>query len=279
MRLASVFRALGVSLAICLGAQASESVKQTVPTPTKSLVAAAFDPERLGLEIYRADRSAWLTADLLAKSQSLSRIPGKAAGWVTSAMDAKRKLWRVAYLAETSEGLVSFADGSVDFSTGIPVASLRENVPARKLDAAELAQYDVRQKTLMLEWLRCARKYNYVTIAAPSEGWFVYMLPAQESSREFPMGGFHRFYYRHMAAMQHYAQTRGCVTQSEDDVPKDATLASLMITHITSATPTEMHVFMNLAYGKPIFVSTRDGKLWSIEQGRIKETEHLDSQP
>jgi hypothetical protein len=60
--------------------------------------------------------------------------------------------------------------------------------------------------------------------------------------------------------------TRTCI-----QLQNDARTEALMLTHLLDSTPTEAHVFWNLLAGKPLYVATAtNGKLWAIEQGKIK---------
>jgi len=46
---------------------------------------------------------------------------------------------------------------------------------------------------------------------------------------------------------------------------------AFVVSHLTSETPTQFHVFMSLSYGKPIHVTTVDNKLlWVVDGGKIR---------
>lgn len=233
------------------------------------------EAERMGADLYRADRAAWLTTDLMQdhglirrNGKLARRIAGEPRGWVT-APTASPDVWRVAYLSEVDGEVVSFADGSVDFS-GKPLASLRENVPARALDEQEVRQLRFRGDAMEREWLACANPYNVAGLPENDGGWTIYLLTPQQKDGVFPLGGFHRFRYDVEGnLLEQYAHTRSCLSQDMSQAPAGA-VAAAVVSHLTSELPNEIHVFMSLSYGMPVFVITPDGRFWEVAEGRIK---------
>jgi hypothetical protein len=227
--------------------------------------------ERRGLDLYRADRAAWLTTDLLVAQKVVERVPGQPRGWTTR-RDAD--VWHVAFVSEVSGQLVAFADGSVDFAADAPVASLHENAEPRPIDTAEQLQLRVRADAAGREFLVCSNSYNTVVLPSEDGGWLAYLLPAQQREGEYPTGGFHRFSYDADGGfVDQYAHTRTCLKQTSDGLPPGAKLAGLWGTHLTSPLPNEFHVFMSLAYGMPVMSGMRDRRMWDIENGRIAPLE------
>lgn len=233
--------------------------------------------ERLGLDIYRADRAAWLTTDELKAKRLLRKLPGKPGGWVTTPPDDANPTWRVAYVVRVDGEPLSFADGVVDFSSAKPSVTVARNEPLRPLEPLEAALLAARDDAVGREWMVCGRDpYNSVVLA-DGDGIRVYLMPPQRSAREFPMGGFHRFRYdADGKLLEQYAHTRSCIVQSEAGLPRGSTLEGLVITHITSPTPNEMHVFMNLSYRKPVYVGTEDRRFWKVDEGDIAFLTSLD---
>ena len=246
--------------------------------PAGSEDTALRDAERKGADLYRADRAAWLTTDLMREhglirrnGKLARRIDGKPRGWITAPTESP-DVWRVAYLSEVDGEVVSFADGTVDFS-GKPLASLRENVPARALDDQEARQLRFRGDAMGREWLACASPYNVAGLPEPDGGWTIYLLTPQEKEGVFPLGGFHRFRYDAEGnLLDQYAHTRSCLSQDMGRAPAGA-VAAAMVSHLTSELPNEFHVFMSLSYGMPVFVIAPDERLWEIAEGKIAPTE------
>ena len=240
-------------------------------SPSPALRAA----EQRGTDLYRADRAAWLTTDQLMAQGLVDargvpvRVPGDPRGWVSSPSPAPG-IWGVAYVSQVEGQLVSFADGTVDF-TAQPLASLRENAPPRPLNAAESMQLRLRDDATGRSWMACSRaRHNVAILPDGAEGWSVYLMPPQVEQGVFPLGGFHRFRYdANGDFIEHYSHTRSCLAHDSSRVPKGAVGQAIMVSHLTSALPNEMHVFMNLAYGMPVFIQTPDQRLWRVEGGRI----------
>ena len=276
-------RLRGFTAALALLMASLASANDAAPTDDESRLLRTA--ERLGVNLYRSDRTAWLTTDqlmdhgLIGRNGEAKRIPGKPSGWVT-APTSTPSVWSVAYLAEVDGQLLAFADGTVDFAA-TPLASLRENTPPRTLEASELLQLRVRNDAARREWMSCSHAaYNTATLPDGEGGWAVYLLPPQVKEGVFPLGGFHRFSYDAQGEfVAQYSHTRSCLSHDGGDLPKGAESAAIMVTHITSPLPNEMHVFMNLAYGLPVFVATTDQRLWKVESGRIQPINREDPAP
>ncbi|MCX7033890.1 MAG: hypothetical protein NT046_07950 [Arenimonas sp.] len=267
-------RGFAAALALVLASVASASDAAPADIESRALRAA----ESLGLNLYRADRTAWLTTDqlmdqgLVGRDGSAKRIPGNPTGWVT-APTATPSIWSVAYLSEVDGKQVAFADGTVDFASE-PLASLRENTTPRPLEANEVLQLRLRDDARSREWMSCSRAaYNTATLPDGHGGWAVYLMPPHLAKGVYPLGGFHRFSYDAEGRfLDHYSHTRSCLSHDESNAPEGA-ISAVMVSHITSALPNEIHVFMNLSYGLPVFVATQDQRLWKIEGGRIGQVD------
>lgn len=246
--------------------------------PAGSEESALREAEHKGSDLYRADRAAWLTTDLMREhglirrnGKLARRVAGEPRGWVTAPTESP-DVWRVAYLSEVDGEVVSFADGTVDFS-GKPMASLRENVPARALDEQEVRQLRFRSDAMDREWLACANPYNVAGLPGLDGGWTIYLLTPQQKEGVFPLGGFHRFHYDAEGnLLDQYAHTRSCLSQDMSQVPPNA-VAAAVVSHLTSELPNEIHVFMSLSYEMPVFVITPDGRFWEVAEGKIKPAE------
>ena len=261
---------IAAALALLLASMASAN--DAVPTDHESQ--ALRTSELQGVNLYRADRTAWLTTDqlmdqgLVGRNGKPKRIPGKPTGWIT-APTATPSVWSVAYLSEVDGQQVAFADGTVDFASE-PLASLRENTTPRPLEADEILQLRLRDDARRREWMSCSRAaYNTATLPDGEGGWAVYLMPPVVAEGVYPLGGFHRFGYDAQGGFkEHYSHTRSCLSHDESQAP-EGSVAAIMVSHITSPLPNEIHVFMNLSYGLPVFVISPDGRLWKIEGGRI----------
>lgn len=277
--------ASGLLLAACAaGATVPPKAMPAGPTasPSNGGDGALLEFERLGRDLYRADRAAWLTTDQL-HAQGLIKpkdVKGDLDGWVTSPT-IDPNIWRVAYVTLVDDVPLAFADGTVDFSKPEPLASLRRNEPYRPLEPDELAQRAIRRDAIGRGWMACGRSpYNTATVPDGKGGWNVYLMPPQTSLHVFPMGGFHRFSYDEGGRfVEAYSHTRTCIEHSTADLPEGTTMESIATTHITGPTPNEFHAFMSLSYGKPIYVATPDSRFWVVVEGDIEYLSTLGKEP
>ncbi len=87
-------------------------------------------------------------------------------------------------------------------------------------------------------------------------------------AKSYPLGGFHeiRYPFGSDGEKQVFSQTKSCIeVDASEHEP-----AAFVVSHLTSETPTQFHVFMILSYGKPIYVSTtQNGTNWRVENGQI----------
>lgn len=269
-------RLRGFAAALALVVASLASANDAAPADNESRALRAS--ESLGLNLYRADSTAWLTTDqlmaqgLVGRDGQPKRIPGKPTGWVTTPT-ATPSIWSVAYLSEVDGKQVAFADGTVDFSSE-PLASLRENATPRPLEANEILQLRLRDHARGREWMSCSRAaYNTATLPDGQGGWVVYLMPPRVAKGVYPLGGFHRFSYDADGRfVDQYSHTRSCLSHDESNAPEGA-VSAIMVSHITSDLPNEIHVFMNLSYGLPVYVATPDRRLWKVEGGRISQVD------
>ncbi len=218
--------------------------------------------QRLGREIYERDRAAELTTDALFPVALRGQSNEKRSGWVVTAIG--EHAYRVSYLVLVDG--TRRVDAEADYSalTG-KVSNLRSHQPARDLDTAELAQATAIQQALRAEVLRCSANYNVVALPDVHDAIDVYLIPARTSMDVFPMGGFHRITLDATGenVRGQYAQTKTCIDmQRETGKGKPV---GLFVTHLTTAAPTALHVFMSLNYRESIYVITVENHmLWSV---------------
>ena len=68
-------------------------------------------------------------------------------------------------------------------------------------------------------------------------------------------GGHHRLLVSPdgRRVLSQFAFTKACLTM-KPDIAEDERLASVVVSHLVSDTPTEMHVFLSLLHRQPIYV-------------------------
>jgi hypothetical protein len=284
---------LAAALLIACGAIASPAFATEHSTDTTAAIADvdASVPERfridvanaqlLGMMLQQEDRAAWVASDALVASNAIARLHGTQSGWLTRTPDPDGKTWMVSFTARDGAREFSFADVSVDLHETQPRVHVEEIPGGRELDSDERALAMARDAVLKRDdWLSCSRTYNYslgFREGPKGKEVVVKLLPARTDPKVFPLGGFHEYRIpAYEGQIIHYAQTRSCI----DAPPMPDNGVGFMVTHLTSETPTQFHVFMSLSYGKPLFVGTTQNNLtWKVDAGRITVVDAIPESP
>lgn len=252
---------------------AGSDVDASVPAEHTQEVRLA---QSLGYLLQQEDRAAWVSTDELVAKGAAAAHP-KGTGWLASQRDADGTQWLVSYTEPGEKGQVAFADALVTLSTEPPTVQLQLNEPGRELNDYDRFLVQYRDMVLKSDkWLRCARNYNHsvsIEIVDGKKQFVVKLLPGRTDDKVFPLGGFHEFRFfpfEEGRKSEHFSQTKSCPSADiGDDKPE-----AFIVSHLTSATPTQFHVFMSLSYGKPLYVQTMENGLnWVIENGHVRVVE------
>jgi hypothetical protein len=251
--------------------QAAESdVAAAIP---ETLRAAIESAELDGVELYREDTAAWLASDALVEKKLRKKHKKKTSGWIARETDPPSQ-WTVSYIETSSGSPKIYADVRVEFSGSKPRTDVVAYDPPRPATEAEASLISARDRALGMEWLRCSSQYNHATqqVVVDGDTYFdVRLLPARLDNVTFPLGGYHRFRLGPNGDVEHFAQTKGCVESRARPDSAASELKGFMVSHLTSDTPTEFHVFMSLSYKNPVYVLTVNNKLvWHVERGHIR---------
>ncbi|MBS0217155.1 MAG: hypothetical protein JSR63_03125 [Proteobacteria bacterium] len=218
-----------------------------------------------GAAIYRYDHAAAVATDAaltLKEFQKDRRI----AGWLTE--DEGRSTIVTFYGNEASPGALYQVTVS---DSGSVVGSPRTLEPAVPLTSTQSAQVSARSVASKSGFAPCSKSYNPVVLARSSNGvntWSVYMLAGTTTTGVLPAGGNYRIDTDETG--KNIISTRG-FTKSCIELTMDRRADALMLTHLMDPTPTEIHVFLNLLAGKPMYlITTKNSFIWSIENGKIK---------
>lgn len=221
--------------------------------------------ESTGLAIYRHDRAASIATDAI---RSLPAFKNDGQGWVTEEHGGEITVTFIGGMKGQPPAALYRATVSNDGKLIGNAVALSE--PAA-LTAFEASAAAARATALQSGFQPCSETYNSVVLpvgAAPLRKWVVYLLPATKLPHVVPAGGTFRFEIDESSrkVLSSRGFTRTCI-----QLQNDSRTEALMLTHLLDPTPTEAHVFWNLLAGKPLYVATAaNGKLWAIEQGKIK---------
>ena len=94
----------------------------------------------------------------------------------------------------------------------------------------------------------------------------VYVLTPPTKKDVIPMGGHLRIDVKDGAVVAKRSFTRSCIELAKPRLSKkQGAPVAMMITHLLDPVPTEIHAFAVHSAGLPMFVSTPDGALYSVE--------------
>lgn len=220
-----------------------------------------------GRLIYALDRAAWVTTDDLREHV---RDPAAAGvrGWTverdgsafvvtyfTGERDARAALYRARVEDNRVVSREVFAEGARPLLTA----------PQRRLA-------DARRAVGLMSQRPCTNApFNAVVIPpetadGPAE---VYALTGQTETGSYPFGG--HFLGAISASGELVSQrafTRSCLNMQPQPRARGRP-AALMVTHLLDPTPTEIHVFMSIWVGLPVYVGIA-GRVWEVTGERIR---------
>lgn len=251
--------------------QNSRRIACEIPAKYQQDVAMA---EFIGGMIRMHDIAAWLTTDALVAKGASERLEGEGRGWLTFETDGKIE---VRYFRESRGNVAAVATATLDMASG-EVKDARKLSPAEPLTDREARLMKARDAALHTPGLGMCTKHAPNTLAFEwnEDGRpeiLVFVMSAWKDNHAAPLGGYYLFRYSAdgQTLQSQYAQTRTCpMANLGEMLPEGAQSVGMAVTHLTSATPTLFHVFMNLQYRQPLFVITaQNGLHWRVDQGRI----------
>jgi len=222
--------------------------------------------EELGRQIYVQDLyAAQATSLLLAHGVDPAEIG--ALGWITESHEDK--------------AVVTFVTGDPQQWRSACVVTFAEqgdpNIILIDKDLTETQSATFRARQLALDSVEdpCSEAYNTVVIPRDGEpGWLAYALAATNDPNLILVGGHYRATVsadgRTVLDRRRFADSCLVLQKNRKDTLPDAELAAYTVSHLLDDTPTEIHVFLNLLYGRPLYVVTPDRRFWYIEGGKIR---------
>jgi hypothetical protein len=268
-------RTLVATLLLLATAPAIALAQDAAPAPA-DVRADVLRAETQGAQLYRHDQAAWHASDAIQASGV--QPPGDGRGWLTLARDGRIA---VRFFAEVDWEPVAYAQAIFDPATG-KVSDARALSPAQPATAEERVLLRARDAAMARarNGLRCSGAIN--TVVLPGQGTAgdeidVYVMSAWEGG-DFVFGGHQRVRVSGDGTQVRdvYEHTRGCIPiEPEGQAPEGFEPIPLVgVSHLTSPAPNEFHVFLGLQHDREIMVGTSgNGRLWSVEKGRIREVE------
>ena len=233
--------------------------------------------EELGKRIYVHDQYAAKATHLLfAHGVNLGEIGTQ--GWIT---EERPDGCVVTFVAREPEPW-----RSVSVVTFAGAAEPNIILVDKDLTETQAAMFNARQLVLGAVEHPCSDGYNTVVIPQDGEGlpnakecvgdpeptWLAYALAATRDPNLFLVGGHYRAKVSAdgRTVLEKRRFTKDCsVLKSPEAAGADVDLAAYTLGHVLDDRPTEIHVFLNLLCGRPLYIVTADRRFWRIEGGKI----------
>lgn len=265
MRLKSALVSVAVLGAI-LGVHADPASADDTPAPVMIEEWPLAKVSRIGQEIYRYDRAAWLATDVLLAAPDKSVLQDLR-GWIVV---PEGEALKVRFIAAGENGVFRPGfDVVVNEQGAGPMTTAPENAP---LPPDQLAMFKARQTAANnVGRLVCSGRFNTVVMDDPdSDGWLVWLLTATDQANVVPIGGHYRFTISADGAsvMRRDMLSNSCINGQMP--PDGAQPAMLFFTQIVSKGPVETHVFQSILNRVPIYIGAAD-KVFAVEGAHIED--------
>lgn len=228
--------------------------------------------EFFGGQMRRHDIAAWVTTDALRDIGAFEGVEGAGRGWLTRDADDRIE---VRYFRERDFIVDAFAQADLDLAT-VKAVRARRLQPTQLPTADEQALLRASALAMARDGLRCSDQVNTIIFPFTRENRReirVYVMSAWNGG-DFVFGGHQQVTVSGdgEAVTGGYEHTRAClpIAPQGKSIPGGATHVATMVSHLTSPTPNEFHVFLSLQHRMPIYVSTAANKLlWKVDGVRI----------
>jgi len=274
-----IIAALGVAGTLASNGALSQDTEATVyriaaSDPLKTYQTQIQEAERLGRRIYEHDRAALVATDFLFENLD-GKIAKGVVGWIEEEISEEsirvffynidNNVFRPAYSVDVKRG-------KLIESSYVEYPKSAEFTPTQLL-IAKARDLGARQK-----FAACSQNYNTVVFPNENGGYYVYVLAATFLPGVVVIGGHYRFEID--AAAEQVVETRkftnSCIALNKNATPEGAQPVALMVSHVLTPYPTEIHAFVSLQHDMPIYVMTVDNKtIWSVEKGKFRSVKNF----
>jgi len=257
-------------LVLSAAVQAQSPIVQTPEALSARLHSAEID----GAAIYKLDHAAALAIDAVQTLKEFRRDK-RVGGWLTEDKDGG--------VLVTFYGSESGSSPMALYQVAISSAGTASNPailnPAIPLTERQVAQASARSLALHSNFNPCSKTYN--TVVLPRMGgenstWTVYLLAGATKNNVLPAGGNYRVDTD--GAGKSILSSRG-FTKSCIELDNEKRASALMLTHLLDPAPTEIHVFLSLLAGKPMYLmTTENAYMWVIENGKVRFSQKIQAE-
>lgn len=225
---------------------------------------------RRGRLIYAYDQATWHSTDELLKNVPQDKLP-KAGGWVVEPQGPD--VLRVTYF-RVDDGAYSAMFRADMKSAQVASSHLYRAGEDVTLPASTLilAKTRMAASQVMQAKPRCTEgAFNTVVLPprAPGATAPVYLLSSMVTTGVYPFGGHYRLDVDADGQVRsERAFTKSCLNMDLSKLPPGG--GGPGVSHMLDPTPTEIHVFLALWTGKPLFVMTGQNSVWLVDGTGIK---------
>lgn len=222
------------------------------------------DTEALGRALYEQDRRATIAAEMIDENYD-----PKAEGIVSWVVDGDAEHSVVRFIKRGKTGMEAVLDAEFD-DLLLPVFKR----PADgHLSPFQLAQVNAREVAQPYLRTPCSRSFDSAALRDPTgDGLLIYALAIPEHPGEIIIGGHHRFSMSADGKTLRQADTlsTSCAKTDLNKLRAADGKSGVAIRANLSDIPLETHVYLSLLYKIPLYVVTRDLKMWKIEAGKMR---------
>ncbi len=223
----------------------------------------------LGSLIYAFDGAAWVSTDALMAAIPKDQLP-TSGGYVVEIVDGATL--RVTYYRGSAADARAFFVADVRDSKVVGQQVLPQPVAlsadqTRLVRAREIAIDDARKRA----YPACtSASFNVVALPSGSGQIAVYLLTAQTTVETYAMGGNYRVLIAQdgrIVESRPFSKTCINVPQAKKDAKSKP--AGIYVSHLLDPVPTEIHAFTSYSLKLPVYVSTPDQRMWTVQGSRI----------
>jgi len=260
-----------LAAAAALLALAATPLRAQTPAESEELTPAeGQELERVlqrGRLLFEIDRAAWVASDDLMR-----RIADPAAAGLRGyIVEPQGSGFDVIFYGGPPEALRAYYRARVE-NRRVTAAEVLEQGARPPLTAPQQRLVQARGAVSRIDGAPCTEAPFNVAIIPPSAAdgpVDVYALTPQTQANVYPFGGHYRATVS--ASGEIVAQrpfTRGCANLPMEE-PNGQRPEAMLITHLLDPMPTEIHVFLSIWMGLPVYVGT-GGRVWEVTGNRIR---------
>ena len=220
--------------------------------------------EALGRAIYEQNRRTRLASEVMHENYDAEKMGIN--GWVTEG-DSAHLLVR--FVHRDATGATAVLDAKFD-ELLLPEFAPPASPVLTPMQAAQVAARETAEPHLSNP---CEALYDNAVVPDPDgSGFLVYAIAVAKARTDVMIGGHRRFTISADGTTFEHddALTTSCLSAPLDKLRQSDGTKGVAVRANLSNTPLEIHVYLSLVYKIPLYVVTRDLKMWKVENGTMR---------